>query len=228
MPRLSKLSHLRRRQRAGKRITRRTLPRLVKQIVARQAEHKYIYNSETGTTVSNGAPFSECITLSAEGDDFFNREGIKFGIIGVEVNFYVTISAAQGLTQPIRLIVYRAKGDEFGALPTQSEVLDNSQAVAATTAAVLEPWALPGHEGEYRKLFDRVVMLGPAGGSQTAKVLRFKKSFKTPLPLKYDNTSAAIGSIVSGHVFILAKSTDAAGANAPVLHYMSRVTVVDY
>lgn len=205
-----------------------SLTKKIKQVVNSQAEKKYIYSQETGTSVSNASPFHECISLMAEGDDYLNRTGLKCGIKKVEVNFYVTIAAAQSVTIPIRLMVYRAKGDEFGALPNLGEVFDNSQAVAQTTAAVLEPLALPGHESEYRKLFDKTVMLGPAVGNMTSRVIKFSKTFSSPLPLKWDLTSAAIGAITSGHLFVVAKSTDAAGAAAPVIHYMSRVTVVDY
>lgn len=214
-------------KRFGKK-NRKTFAKRVKQVLNTACEKKYIYSQETGTSVSNAAPFSECITLAAEGSDYVNRVGYKVGIKRVEVNFYVTISAAQSVTIPIRLMVFRAKGDEFGALPTLGEILDNTNAVAQTTAACLEPLDVPGHEGEYRKLFDKVVMLGPATGNVTSRVIKFRKTFSSPLPLKWDLTTGAIGAITSGHCFVIAKSPDAAGAAAPVLHYMSRVTVVDY
>lgn len=210
-----------------RRLSPKSLTKKIKRVINNQAETKFIYNNEPGTAVSNAANLHECLTLCAEGDDYNNRTGNKIGIKKLEIAFLATIPTGQTNAVPLRVMVYRAKGDEFGALPNVGEVLDNSEAVAVTTANALQPWAAPGHKHEYTKLYDRTVMLGP-NPIDRGHVLRFSKVFKSPLPVQYDLASAAIGAITSGHLFVLAMTTEAAGANAPVLHYMSRVSIVDY
>lgn len=202
----------------------RKFAKAVTAVVDKKAETKYCYGYAIDSAVTSSANMHECLSLIAEGDTYSNRNGQRIRLKYLEVAVQLKLPSAQTDCVPVRVILYRSSGNEFGALPDDTDIVDNTDGIAAATWRPLGPHVLPGNEKQYHVYYDKTIMLGP-NPIDRSKVLHIKRKLPGLITM-FDGASAAIGDATTGHLFLLVMGT--VDTNNPTCSYMSRIKFVDY
>lgn len=163
------------------------------------------------------------LNLCAQGDSEIQREGMKSTMTSILLRGVINPGT---VTCHVRLIVVWDKQTN-GALPTITDVLDNT-VITGTSHA---PRNLEGSE-RFKFLMDRhfnipAVTLPTDKGYRELKFFKTLKSSKkgTTYVTKFNAATAAIGSITTGSIIVIALSDVA--ANGAVIYLGSRVRFMD-
>jgi len=192
--------------------TSRKFKEKVKRIISAQDESKFIDTDISADTVPiAGTSTITTLSIVAEGTNPNQRLGMAIKLTSIEMKYLVqTDGTSQAIDTVARIIIFRAKKNVQGVLPTVAELLI-SDTVTALRAS------LGGSDmSDFKVYMDKLfVITKPASIVQEAiKVGKFYKSLGG-LKCTFDSVSGDVSATEEGHLYLL-RMTNQANTFQPI------------
>ena len=167
--------------------------------------------------------FTQELCLTAQGDDYFNRQGMKISIQRIVWRSHINIPAAATSVAHIRFILVKFPLDVGAVVPLLGNVLRFTSDGTAASVSLYQKNTTPTVQ-PFRVLMDKTMSLN-YGGTTPSRNFIFTYKFRKPLVISYSGSGAVIDNVSKNFLVLYAFSSSV--ANHPVMNYMTRVYYTD-
>lgn len=201
--------------------------RIVKKAVlaAQRTDLQWIDALTPGTAASNTSTWAHRITGVAAGTDGDDRIGDKIHInkLDVILDIYRDPAFTGAAHNTVRVMIIQLL-EPIGSAPILSN-FTNGTGVAAVTAFhnIADGYDKRGRPVMYRVLMDKQIQLGMDQNENSAKYIRYSKTFKKPLQVDYSGGTVSYADTGKGEVWVFAASNVSSAAYPPIVQCQSRM-----
>ncbi len=193
----------------------------VKRIISQVSETKFIEVGISTSAPVAGTSVLQLLSGVAQGDTNLLRDGEIIEMQSVQVRGKVRLNAAAAaslLPRVFRIILFQARHNIEGVIPTVAEVLSADSAIALKQI---------DNRGEFKVLWSILASHPtPAISTQATDFVVDKYyKFKKPIRATYDGTDALIASMEKNHLFLIMMTESA--TNLPLFNFNVRIVFKD-